>query len=349
MEYEDIVSGQGKLNKNVYLKDNNKKGIEFKDKDILFGKLRPYLNKWLISDFNGIAVGDFWVLRSNNLESAFIYYLIQTNKFRTISNISTGTRMPRADWNIVSTNQFHTPQNNEEAKYIGKLIYHIDKSITLHQRKINILLKLKQNLMVYLFPKEENILPELRFSGFYAEWEQRRLGDFGSVAMNRRVFKDETSDTEEVPFYKIGTFGKEPNSFISRKKFEDYKNKYPYPEVGDILISASGSIGRTIEYKGEEAYYQDSNIVWLKHDGSIDNLFLKQYYNIIKWDGIEGTTIKRLYNKSILNTKVTFPQIREQKKIGLLFKVLDDTIALHQSKISILNKIKKVYLNKMFL
>lgn len=66
VEYEDISSNSGKLNKNIYLKDNNKRGNEFEPNDILFGKLRPYLNKWLYATFKGIAVGDFWfyVLRN---------------------------------------------------------------------------------------------------------------------------------------------------------------------------------------------------------------------------------------------------------------------------------------------
>ena len=80
--------------------------------------------------------------------------------------------------------------------------------------------------------------------------------------MNKRIFKEQTTTKGDIPFYKIGTFGSDADSFISRDLFEEYKNKYPYPNIGDILISASGSIGRTVVYNGEDAYYQDSNIVW---------------------------------------------------------------------------------------
>ncbi|MHC3838213.1 restriction endonuclease subunit S, partial [Streptococcus thermophilus] len=118
-------------------------------------------------------------------------------------------------------------------------------------------------------------VPELRFKGFTDEWEERKLGELGSVATNRRIFKDQTSENGEVPFFKIGTFGGKPDAFISRELFEEYKLKYPYPEIGDILISASGSIGRTVVYQGEDEYFQDSNIVWLKHDNRLDNKFLK--------------------------------------------------------------------------
>ena len=151
---------------------------------------------------------------------------------------------------------------------------------------------------------QEKNVPELRFPEFDGEWEEKKLGDIGSVAMNKRIYKNETTNHGEIPFYKIGTFGKKAETFISREKFEEYKEKYPYPNKGDILISASGSIGRTVEYDGEEAYYQDSNIVWLQHNNEVLNVFLKYFYLIVKWNGIEGTTIKRLYNKNILNTKV---------------------------------------------
>lgn len=162
-------------------------------------------------------------------------------------------------------------------------------------------------------------IPKIRFKHFGDGWKSDKLGNLGTVAMNKRIFKEETSEVGEVPFYKIGTFGGKPDSFITRDKFEEYKSKYPYPKIGDILISASGSIGRTVEYQGEEAYFQDSNIVWLKHDGRIDNSFLKHFYAIVKWQGVEGTTIKRLYNKNILETPITLPSISEQSAIGSLF------------------------------
>src|SRR5690606_2279708 len=146
-------------------------------------------------------------------------------------------------------------------------------------------------------------------------WEQCKLGDLGQVAMNRRIFKDQTLDAGDVPFFKIGTFGDKPDAFISRELFEEYKSKYPYPRVGDILISASGSIGRTVEYKGKDEYFQDSNIVWLKHDNRVQNVFLKHFYSIVKWTGLEGSTIQRLYNKNILETHIKLPNIIEQQKI----------------------------------
>ncbi|MBB5182493.1 restriction endonuclease S subunit [Catenisphaera adipataccumulans] len=148
--------------------------------------------------------------------------------------------------------------------------------------------------------------------------------------MCKRIFKQQTATKGDVPFYKIGTFGGEPDAYISKELFEEYKEKFNYPEIGDVLISASGTIGRTVEYTGKDEYFQDSNIVWFKHDDRVDNTFLKCIYSLVKWEGIEGSTIKRLYNENFLKTKFTLPNINEQKKIGEYFEQLDNFIALHQ-------------------
>jgi len=148
--------------------------------------------------------------------------------------------------------------------------------------------------------------------------------------MCKRIFKEQTTTTGEIPFYKIGTFGGEPDAFISRELFEDYKAKFSYPEVGDMLISASGTIGRTVEYTGKDEYFQDSNIVWFKHDDRIDNSFLRCLYSIVEWSGIEGSTIKRLYNDNFLKTEFMLPCVAEQRKVGSFFSHLDNLITLHQ-------------------
>ncbi len=166
--------------------------------------------------------------------------------------------------------------------------------------------------------------------------------------MCRRIFKDQTSESGDIPFYKIGTFGGEPDAFISIELFEEYKVKYPYPKKGDILISASGSIGRIVEFMGKNEYFQDSNIVWLNHDERLDNTFLKCFYSVVKWAGIEGSTIKRLYNDNILNTVINLPTIEEQQKIGAHFEQLDRLITLHQRKLDRMKELKKAFLDLIF-
>mgnify|MGYP001038130364 CR=1 FL=1 len=190
--------------------------------------------------------------------------------------------------------------------------------------------------------------PRCFLGSFDFSWEQRKLGEIGSVSMCRRIFKEQTSETGDIPFYKIGTFGADPDAFISRELFEEYKSKYPYPQKGDILISASGSIGRTVEFAGNNEYFQDSNIVWLNHDERLSNPFLKCFYSVVKWAGIEGSTIKRLYNDNILNTVICMPSVPEQKRIGLFFENLDNLITLHQRKCANLCSPSQVVFSLLF-
>ena len=348
VEFEDIIAGEGRLNKDISRKFDDRKGTLFEPDNILYGKLRPYLKNWLFSDFKGIALGDFWVFKSKNSEPKFVYSLIQADNYQRVANDTSGTKMPRSDWKKVSSSNFSIPTSLEEQQKIGSFFKQLDNTIALHQRKLDLLKEQKKGYLQKMFPKNGEKVPELRFAGCADDWELRKLGELGSVAMNRRIFKDQTSENEEVPFFKIGTFGSKPDAFISRELFEEYKLKYPYPEIGDILISASGSIGRTVVYQGEDEYFQDSNIVWLKHDNRLDNKFLKQFYSIVKWQGLEGSTIKRLYNKNILDTDISIPSTIEQNKIGMFFEQLDDTIALHQRKLDLLKEQKKGFLQKMF-
>lgn len=190
--------------------------------------------------------------------------------------------------------------------------------------------------------------PKIRLKGFSDEWTMRKLGSFGSVAMCKRVFKDQTSPIGDVPFYKIGTFGSSPDAYISRELFLDYKSRFSFPLKGDILISAAGTIGRVVEYLGEDAYFQDSNIVWLNHNDEIENLFLKYLYTIIKWKGLEGATIKRLYNNIILDTEIYNPSKEEQIKIGEYFQHLDSLIQATAKKIESLKQVKAASLQSMF-
>ena len=238
----------------------------------------------------------------------------------------------------------------DEQSAIGSLFRTLDDLLASYKDNLANYQSLKVTMLSKMFPKARQTVPEIRLDGFEGEWEEKKLGSLGSVAMNKRIFKDETSDYGDIPFYKIGTFGGTADSFITKEKFKEYKEKYPYPEIGDILISASGSIGRTVVYNGEDAYYQDSNIVWLKHDQQLDNSYLKQYYGIIKWSGIEGTTIKRLYNKNILETNIFLPpSVVEQQAIGAYFSNLDNLITSYQEKISQLETLKKKLLQDMFI
>ncbi|UXC64252.1 restriction endonuclease subunit S [Ligilactobacillus agilis] len=292
--------------------------------------------------------GDVPALDISNVNSKYLVdYISRPSYFKAKEALATGTGSKRIHEKTLLNFKIAVP-SLEEQNAISDFITNYTNLIALHQRKLEHLKQQKNGLLQKMFPKNGESVPDVRFPGFTDPWEQWKLGDFGKVAMNKRIFKNQTSEKGDVPFYKIGTFGGIADSYISHELFEEYKSKYPYPQKGDLLISASGSIGRIIEYKGKDEYFQDSNIVWLDHDGRLSNSFLKQFYHVVKWQGLEGSTIKRLYNKNILATKISVPAISEQNRIGNFLQQIDSLIALYQRKLEHLELLKKGLLQQMF-
>lgn len=151
VEFEDIISGQGRLNKDISSKFDNRKGIHFKPGYTLYGKLRPYLNNWLLPKFEGVALGDFWVFDPNGNNSDFIYYLVQSSRYQKVANDTSGTKMPRSDWKSVSTTIFAIPQTIAEQQAIGTYFSNLDNLINSHQEKISQLETLKKKLLQDMF------------------------------------------------------------------------------------------------------------------------------------------------------------------------------------------------------
>ena len=151
VEFEDIISGQGRLNKDISNKFDNRKGIHFKPGYTLYGKLRPYLNNWLLPKFEGVALGDFWVFDPNGNDSNFIYFLVQSGRYQKVANDTSGTKMPRSDWKSVSSTIFAIPQTVAEQQAIGAYFSNLDNLIAAHQEKISQLETLKKKLLQDMF------------------------------------------------------------------------------------------------------------------------------------------------------------------------------------------------------
>ena len=151
VEYEDVIAEEGRINKDIRKKEGINMGFLLDGSHVLYGKLRPYLHNWLNPDFSGVAVGDWWVLKPNNVDKNFIYRLIQTQQFDDIANQSTGSKMPRADWNLVSNTEFAIPTSQVEQTKIGVYFFTLDNLISLHQRKCEKLKELKKFMLQNMF------------------------------------------------------------------------------------------------------------------------------------------------------------------------------------------------------
>lgn len=185
-------------------------------------------------------------------------------------------------------------------------------------------------------------------------WIEKRLGDIGKASMCKRIFKNETTPSGDIPFYKIGTFGKEPNAFISEQIYNEYRKKYSFPKKGDVLISASGTIGRRVKYDGEPAYFQDSNIVWIDNDETqVLNDYLYHSYCAVEWNSTKGATISRLYNDNLRQVLIKFPKLFEEQRA--IVRTVDTLVAkthhlelLYKQKLAALDELKQSLLHKAF-
>ena len=358
VEYEDIVSGQGTLNKDINKKKSCKTGILFDNGDVLFGKLRPYLKNWLFATFMGIAVGDFWVLRANNADGLYIYTLLQIDAFQDIANQSTGTKMPRADWSLVSKQRFLTPTVVPEQRKIGEFFKQLDNLITLHQRKYDKIVNIKKALLEKMFPAEGEEVPKIRFKGFTEAWEQRKLGTLGETY--------------------AGLSGKSKEDFGHGKaEFVPYMNVFMNP-IADVAMTEAIEIDdRQAKVKNGDIFFTTSSetpeevgmsSVWLKNGSNIYlNSFcfgfrpsesINSYYlaYMLRSSGVrqkivflaQGISRYNISKKKMMEIEVPMPICAEQRQLGGIFKQLDNLITLHQRQLEKLKNIKSVLLEKMF-
>lgn len=160
------------------------------------------------------------------------------------------------------------------------------------------------------------------------EWEVCNLGSIGVPLMCKRIMKWQTNETAGIPFYKIGTFGKQADAFIAPDIWRYMITHFNYPRKGDILISAAGTIGRTVVFDGQPSYFQDSNIVWIDNDEEkVLNPYLEYAYTKIAWS-TDASTISRLYNNNLKSALILFPHDKaEQQRIASALSDADALVA----------------------
>ena len=289
--------------------------------DVIFATVRPTLKRIAIVPLhldNNVCSTGYCVLRNKTQYSnKYIYYYLQSNTFQDhIKTKEKGASYPAVTDGEVKASLIPIPQLEEQERIVQILNNSFEKIDKLKNTA-------EQNLQnardLFQASLRESLRPK-------TNWEIKKLSDIGKASMCKRVFKEETTSTGAIPFYKIGTFGKAPDAYISEYTYLEYKEKYPYPKPGNILISASGTIGRRVKYDGKPAYFQDSNIVWIDNNEELvlDN-YLYYYYGICKWKTTTGATISRLYNTDLKEINISFPSIiTEQQQIVEKLDALSD-------------------------
>lgn len=355
VEFEDINSGIGTLNKNISQKGGHKKGILFETGDVLFGKLRPYLQNWLLCQFTGIAVGDFWVLQPQNVSPAFLYYLIQSEAFQSVANISSGTKMPRSSWSLVSETQFSIPKYNE-ANMIGEFFSSIDKNITLHQRKLEHLNLKKKALLQKLFPKNGERYPELRFPGFTDAWEQRKLDDIAKIKTGGGTPKTANSEywSGNIPWIQSSDLVEGDivrvniNKFINNNALKNSAAKLISRD--SIALVTRVGVGKVAVINQDFTTSQDF-LSLSDFDGNDIKFLAYQLYRLMQENAkvLQGTSIKGITKIELIEQSISIPSSgQEQNLIANVLSKIDSIITLHQRKLDHLQLQKKALLQQMF-
>jgi type I restriction enzyme S subunit len=338
VEFEDIVSGEGRLNKDISSKFDSRKGTLFEPENILYGKLRPYLKNWLFPEFEGVALGDFWVFEATDVSvPSFDYYLIQSDNYQKVANDTSGTKMPRSDWKSISSTDFAIPSKDEQ-KQIGAFFKQLDDTITLHQRKLSHLRELKRGLLQKMFAKSGEDRPEVRFPGFADAWEQRKLGDIADVVGGG------TPDTGnpdywngDIDWYAPAEIGESVFVSESQRKITTLglrKSSAKMLPPGTILFTSRAGIGNTAILAVSACTNQGFQSI-VPHPEVADSYFIFARSSQLKRYGEKvgaGSTFVEVSGKQMSKMPLRVPVLQEQCRIGTLFRQIDDLITLHQRK-----------------
>lgn len=322
-----------------------------KTNDVIYATIRPTLNRVTIipEKYNkAVCSTAYFVLRGKeSIDNKYLFYFLITDEFnKKMKKSQKGASYPAVGERDIRKVLIRYPKSLSEQQRIVSLL---DETLeALDKAKANAEKNLENAKELF-----ESYLEDV-FKNKGEDWEEKELGDLGKVSMCRRIFKNQTTPVGDIPFYKIGTFGREPDAFISKELYDEYVNVSSFPKKGDVMISASGTIGRRVVYDGRPAYFQDSNIVWIDNDEELVlNEFLYHFYGICKWEGTQGATISRLYNKNLRETKIIFPKSKDRqleivKEIDALSAETKQLESHYQIKLNNLEELRKSVLEKAF-
>lgn len=337
VEFEDIVSGEGCFNKNIYQKECHKYGKLFYEGDILFGKLRPYLKNIILADFNGVAIGDFWVLRSKGFDEKYLYTLVNSESFLKVANISSGSKMPRADWNLVSTTKFVVPSAKDEQKAIGKFFTSLDSQISASTSRLASLKQMKAASLQAMFPQEGETVPKIRFKGFDTPYKQSLVGDICHISTG----KSNTQDKKEDGVY----------PFYVRSPHIEKSNKFLYDEEAVLTVGDGVGTGKVFHYVNgkydlhQRVYrmfnFKDINAKYFYY--LFSQKFYKRVMSMTAKSSVDSVRLDMI-SKMMIET----PSIAEQQAIASYFTSLDRQISLQSQRLEKLKQIKSACLDKMF-
>ncbi|MDO4804398.1 MAG: restriction endonuclease subunit S [Lachnospiraceae bacterium] len=291
-----------------------------------------------------------------NIDPYFLNFQYQTVKAkRKIENITTGNTIKHILASEMQEFVVDVSSYDEQEKIAG-FFRNLDNLITLHQRKLDEIKVFKKGMLQKMFPKKGEVVPEIRFPGFTAPWEQRKLGEMVRFSKGTGYSKGDLKDSG-TPIILYGRLYTKYETVISEvDTFVDAKENSVYSSGGEVIVPASGetaeeiSIASVVEKPGI-LLGGDLNII--TPSSELDSAFLaltisngKPHDDMARV--AQGKTVVHLHNSDLKKIDLSFPSHEEQVQISNCFNTLDNLITLHQRKLEAFQEYKKGLLQKMF-
>jgi type I restriction enzyme S subunit len=268
---------------------------KFRKGDVLFGKLRPYLKKFLKAPFDGVCSSEIWVLTGKKVSNDFVHLFIQTENFITVVNISSGSKMPRADWGVVSDGLAQYPVKEEQTK-IADFLMAVDEKIAQLTQKCELLARYKQGVMQQIFSQE------LRFKdddgSDFPDWEEKKLIEISNKISDGIHSTPKYDDNGEYYFINGNNLTNnriECNEITKRVDISEYLKYRSELTSQTILISINGTIGNL-------AFYNNEKII-LGKSACYINLKLEENKNFVFYL-LQTSTIKSHFEKELTGSTI---------------------------------------------
>jgi len=362
---EHIESGTGRL---LGFTDGSRsestKNV-FRKGDVLFGKLRSYLRKHCRPDFDGVCSSEIWVLSGKGISNGFLCHLVQTDRFLDLAGQSSGTKMPRADWNVVENGQFFIPSLAEQAK-IASFLSKLDERIVTQTDLVGRLESLMAGIGERLFSREA------RFPGFDGEWERKKLGevlDFKTTnSLSRSHLNYEKGCVKNIHYGDIHTkfqtlfdISKETVPFINEWIDVDRISDENYCKEGDIVFADASEdlndTGKNIEIVNLNGERLLSGLHTLLarpkkgffHLGFGGYLFKSSKIRAQIEKESQGTKVFSINVGRISTIDLAFPSLAEQAKIANFLSSIDEKIRMEKDILAGYQAQKRYLLRNMFI
>ncbi|HHO5700920.1 TPA: restriction endonuclease subunit S, partial [Staphylococcus aureus] len=344
IELDCIEQNTGRLIKIYNSKEFSSQKNKFNPQNVLYGKLRPYLNKYYFTKKSGVCSSEIWVLKStkeDKLLNLFLYYFIQTKRYSDVASKSAGSKMPRADWGLIENIRVYFPELCEQQK-IGEFFSKLDRQIELEEQKLELLQQQKKCYMQKIFSQE------LRFKddngNDYPEWEEKKLGELSQIVRGAspRPIKDPKwfNKESDIGWLRISDVTDQNGKIyhLEQKLSIEGQEKTRVLLTTHLLLSIAASIGKPVMNFVKTGVH-DGFLIFLNPKFNIFFMYYWLDYFKEKWSkyGQPGSQVN-LNSEIVKSQTLNMPSNHEQEKVGLFFSRNEKLIELQQEKIMYLKR-----------